>query len=162
MSTSTSAHCLLLFLLCLSLHACNARRLGGVEKKPENKLHLINKSTKEKGSDDNIPAVAKVKSFSSKAAPEVAKEQSTAETQSDNNINTMEPTHTIASDVSRKTKRSASGAVEHHPITADDDDNKSSFDSVSWRVPHKKRGVQKQPGFNLDYSPPKTHPPSHN
>lgn len=33
--------------------------------------------------------------------------------------------------------------------------------SVSWRVPHKKRG-EKQPGFNLDYSPPKTHPPSHN
>lgn len=33
--------------------------------------------------------------------------------------------------------------------------------SVSWRVPRKKRG-EKQPGFNLDYSPPKTHPPSHN
>ena len=33
--------------------------------------------------------------------------------------------------------------------------------SVSWRVPNKKRG-EKQPGFNLDYSPPKTHPPSHN
>ncbi|PQM40687.1 uncharacterized protein Pyn_02788 [Prunus yedoensis var. nudiflora] len=162
MATSTSAHCLLLFLLCLSLHACNARRLGAVDKKPENKLHLINKSTKEKGSNDNIPVVAKVKSFSSKEAPEVAKEQSTAETQSDNSINTKEPKQTKTSDVSRKTKRSASGAVEHHPTTADDVDNKSSFDSVSWRVPHKKRGVQKQPGFNLDYSPPKTHPPSHN
>ena len=34
--------------------------------------------------------------------------------------------------------------------------------SVSWRLPRKKRGIQKQPGFNLDYSPPKTHPPSHN
>ena len=38
---------------------------------------------------------------------------------------------------------------------------KKSRVSVSWRVPHKKRG-EKQPGFNLDYSPPKTHPPSHN
>ncbi|GMI99077.1 hypothetical protein HRI_003577000 [Hibiscus trionum] len=33
--------------------------------------------------------------------------------------------------------------------------------SVSWRVPHRKHG-EKHPGFNLDYSPPKTHPPSHN
>lgn len=31
----------------------------------------------------------------------------------------------------------------------------------SWRVPHKKSS-EKNPGFNLDYSPPKTHPPSHN
>jgi hypothetical protein len=28
-------------------------------------------------------------------------------------------------------------------------------------VPQKKRG-ERHPGFNLDYSPPKTHPPSHN
>lgn len=37
----------------------------------------------------------------------------------------------------------------------------SSSSSVSWRVPHKKNG-EKNPGFNVDYSPPKTHPPSHN
>ena len=36
-----------------------------------------------------------------------------------------------------------------------------SLVSVSWLVPRKKPG-QKNPGFNLDYSPPKTHPPSHN
>ncbi|XP_051144324.1 root meristem growth factor 10 [Andrographis paniculata] len=39
---------------------------------------------------------------------------------------------------------------------------KESVDSVvSWQVPHKKRGEQ-EPGFNLDYLPPKTHPPTHN
>jgi len=38
---------------------------------------------------------------------------------------------------------------------------KESLVSVSWRVPQKKRG-ERHPGFNLDYSPPKTHPPSHN
>ncbi|PKI71813.1 uncharacterized protein LOC116209083 [Punica granatum] len=32
---------------------------------------------------------------------------------------------------------------------------------VSWRVPRQKTS-EKHPGFNLDYSPPKTHPPSHN
>lgn len=37
-----------------------------------------------------------------------------------------------------------------------------SVDSVAWCVPHKKRGHQQQPGFNLDYAPPKTHPPVHN
>ncbi|XP_059654256.1 root meristem growth factor 10 [Cornus florida] len=36
-----------------------------------------------------------------------------------------------------------------------------SLASVSWRMPHKKHG-EPQPGFNLDYSPPKTHPPVHN
>ncbi|RYR72207.1 hypothetical protein Ahy_A02g006415 isoform A [Arachis hypogaea] len=34
--------------------------------------------------------------------------------------------------------------------------------SISWRVPHKKPSEKNNPGFNLDYSPPKTHPPSHN
>ncbi|THG09249.1 hypothetical protein TEA_024045 [Camellia sinensis var. sinensis] len=32
---------------------------------------------------------------------------------------------------------------------------------VSWHLPHKKQG-EPQPGFNLDYEPPKTHPPVHN
>ncbi|CAA0842689.1 Unknown protein [Striga hermonthica] len=32
---------------------------------------------------------------------------------------------------------------------------------VTWRVPHEKRG-EKEPGFNLDYLPPKTHPGIHN
>nr|XP_043620287.1 root meristem growth factor 10 [Erigeron canadensis] len=33
---------------------------------------------------------------------------------------------------------------------------------VTYRVPPKNKRVHQQPGFNLDYSPPKTHPPSHN
>ncbi|KAI9076160.1 hypothetical protein K1719_041858 [Acacia pycnantha] len=46
---------------------------------------------------------------------------------------------------------SLSGSLKFH----------ESFVSVTWRVPRKKKG-DKNPGFNLDYSPPKTHPPSHN
>ncbi|KAI7742063.1 hypothetical protein M8C21_030069 [Ambrosia artemisiifolia] len=34
--------------------------------------------------------------------------------------------------------------------------------SVSFKIPPKNKRVHQQPGFNLDYSPPKTHPPSHN
>ncbi|KAL6007861.1 hypothetical protein ACLOJK_033365 [Asimina triloba] len=47
------------------------------------------------------------------------------------------------------TRGVASGAV---PI--------ESFVTVTWRVPREKHA--EHPGFNLDYSPPKTHPPSHN
>ncbi|KAK9742775.1 hypothetical protein RND81_03G196500 [Saponaria officinalis] len=32
---------------------------------------------------------------------------------------------------------------------------------VTWRVPKEKKGVPNT-GFNLDYAPPKLHPPSHN
>jgi len=40
---------------------------------------------------------------------------------------------------------------------------KSHVSVSSLRVPHnKKKHSEKHPGFNLDYSPPKTHPPSHN
>lgn len=34
--------------------------------------------------------------------------------------------------------------------------------SVTWKLPKKKQGEKQQPGFNLDYAPPKVHPPHHN
>lgn len=34
--------------------------------------------------------------------------------------------------------------------------------SITFRVPMKHKQFHQQPSFNLDYSPPKTHPPSHN
>ncbi|KAI3495054.1 hypothetical protein L1887_37181 [Cichorium endivia] len=42
---------------------------------------------------------------------------------------------------------------QHHP---------KSHATVTFRVPPRNKRVHQQPGFNLDYSPPKTHPPSHN
>jgi len=40
---------------------------------------------------------------------------------------------------------------------------KSHVSVSSLRVPYnKKKHSEKHLGFNLDYSPPKTHPPSHN
>ncbi|KAK4755552.1 hypothetical protein SAY87_009309 [Trapa incisa] len=38
----------------------------------------------------------------------------------------------------------------------------ASLVSVGWRVPHKKPTTEEHPGLTSDYSPPKTHPPSHN
>ncbi|CAN6566427.1 hypothetical protein ACFX2I_040535 [Malus domestica] len=164
MSTST-AHYLLLYLLCLSFHACNARRLGAVHKEPDNKFHLINKSTKAQVSDHKIPAMSMMKSFSSKPSLDQGEKGESTVLQSDS-INNKEPKHTKTTDdlktIPKKIiKGSTSAPGADHPISTSKHD-KSSFVSVSWRVPRKKRGVQKQPGFNLDYSPPKTHPPSHN
>nr|XP_017226130.1 PREDICTED: uncharacterized protein LOC108202249 isoform X1 [Daucus carota subsp. sativus] len=34
--------------------------------------------------------------------------------------------------------------------------------SVPWRVPHNKIGEERPHEFNLDYDPPRTHPPIHN
>lgn len=54
-----------------------------------------------------------------------------------------------------KKVKTSSGSLKTH--------ESSSLVSVSnWRVPHHKKRGYKNPGFNLDYSPPKTHPPSHN
>ncbi|MBA0579111.1 hypothetical protein Gorai_021376 [Gossypium raimondii] len=51
--------------------------------------------------------------------------------------------------------------VDTQKLEDDVDVNHMSILSISWRVPHENRGG-KHPGFNLDYSPSKAHPPSHN
>lgn len=44
---------------------------------------------------------------------------------------------------------------------SDDHDLDQGVATVQWRVPHPKKG-EAVPGFNMDYLPPKTHPPVHN
>ncbi|KAL6581307.1 hypothetical protein OROMI_007230 [Orobanche minor] len=46
---------------------------------------------------------------------------------------------------------------DDHNLDGDDE----VVDSVRWRVPHRKKG-EPEPWFNLDYLPPKMHPPAHN
>ncbi|KAK6240026.1 hypothetical protein QUC31_005495 [Theobroma cacao] len=133
--------CFLLFLLCLSVHASSARRLGAVDnKRLEKKLHFSIKK--------NTSVVVQVKSTSSKELGSI-KEDSIEESHADDDTQKLD----AAADANHKDneREKTSGAVQT---------NKSNV-SVSWRVPHRKHG-EKNPGFNLDYSPPKTHPPSHN
>ncbi|XP_050387330.1 root meristem growth factor 10 [Argentina anserina] len=169
MSTCSGAHqCplyLFLLLLCLlSLHACSARRLAAVDdpKKSTKSLHFTNK-----GNDVNITGVPKVESFSSsKAVLEVTEgSEIKVDTEANSDDSTKEegPKQyytTAAPNVSSRKRKisssSLSGADQKTKMRSD------QHVSVSWRLPKKKRGIQKQPGFNLDYSPPKTHPPSHN
>ncbi|XVF33532.1 hypothetical protein REPUB_Repub17cG0176800 [Reevesia pubescens] len=121
------------------MHACCARRLGAVDNK-------------------NIKLEKKLLHFSIKAKStslkeiQSIKEESIEESHADDDTQKLED---IADQVKSKSlqneKEKAPGAVQAN----------KSLVSVSWRVPHRKRG-KKHPGFNLDYSPPKTHPPSHN
>ncbi|XVE74044.1 hypothetical protein DITRI_Ditri11bG0167400 [Diplodiscus trichospermus] len=147
--------CFLLFLLCLSLHACTARRLGAVDHKNklEKKLNFSIKNDMKNVFKKNSVVVLQATSSSSKELQYSTKEESIEESDhADDSGQRLED----AAEVNRKTveneKGKTSGAVHQT--------NKSVV-SVSWRVPHRKHG-EKHPGFNLDYSPPKTHPPSHN
>lgn len=124
------------------------------------------------GTDVNIAGVPKVKSFSSsKPVLEVTEgSEITVETEADSDDSTTEErpkqyhtkadfnTKNIVSSRKRKGSTSSSNAADDQKTTT----RSGQQVSVSWRVPRKKRGIQKQPGFNLDYSPPKTHPPHHN
>ncbi|PON82964.1 Transmembrane protein [Trema orientale] len=148
---SITCSCLLLFfLLCLSLHACNGRRLGAVlDKVPEETFRQFSSENREgyyKSSVDDI-----------RVQPKVMKSSSSMEAQTSH-----DKTRYDLKDMTRKTlKERSEDEGKGKGWDAVRTSTKSSVVSVSWRVPHKKRG-EKQPGFNLDYSPPKTHPPSHN
>ncbi|KAL6569356.1 hypothetical protein OROMI_013870 [Orobanche minor] len=50
-------------------------------------------------------------------------------------------------------------SIKKSSDTSKDDE---SLSYVSWKVPHKKRGGEQETEFDLDYLPPRTHPPSHN
>lgn len=56
-------------------------------------------------------------------------------------------------------KKTSSPINNYKPVETEAN---SSHGDVSWKLPQKKRSGEKQPGFNLDYAPPKTNPPSHN
>ncbi|KAK7349679.1 hypothetical protein VNO77_07243 [Canavalia gladiata] len=134
-SMSTTSY-LLLFFLCLSLHACNARHLSLLDKKLQEKSHFSVKSDDKNGFD---------------SSPKKLNEGD----------NKME-TRLVADSEKPKNRRS----INHKVLKAKGKASGSlvqtdSLVSVSWHVPHKKSS-HKHPGFNLDYSPPKTHPPHHN
>ncbi|KAF5744297.1 hypothetical protein HS088_TW08G00897 [Tripterygium wilfordii] len=132
---------LLVLLLSLSLHVCCARKLGPLNnKKLEKKSYAssnINKNEDvEKGFDYKISPTSKMETFSSNDYDDEVK----ATKLSDNHEEIMKEPYS--------------------KLLKDQDDEKRSSSS-SWRVPHQ-RSRDKLPGFNVDYSPPKTHPPSHN
>ncbi|XP_062087089.1 root meristem growth factor 10 [Humulus lupulus] len=146
---SVTCSCILvLFLLCLALHACNARTLLGdvYDKKksdekfdPHHYQHFLTEGHHGENTEPNE------KSTSLNMEAQISTDSST---KTQYNKDVMER----PKELMKKGKGDLNGV---RTSTTESDV------SVSWRVPHEKRG-EKQPGFNLDYSPPKTHPPSHN
>ncbi|CAI8583580.1 unnamed protein product [Vicia faba] len=139
MSSSTTYFFLL--FLCFSLHACNAgrRNLDSLDKKMEKKLNFSLKIIDKNGFDSSPMKVTK----------------------GDNKMKTNELVGDSEKSKNRKSTNrrmlKGVGKVSAHGLQT-----KSHVSVSSWRVPHKKKHSEKHPGFNLDYSPPKTHPPSHN
>ncbi|OIV89515.1 hypothetical protein TanjilG_20326 [Lupinus angustifolius] len=125
----------LLFFLCISLHTCNSRYLSTQDKKHEKKSHFPIKNEENNGVD-----------FSQKQL-RVMSEGNKMET----GLVAQKPKKV------RRTKHKVHKAMRKDPGAL----KSESLVSVSWRMPHKKPS-DKNPGFNLDYAPPKTHPPSHN
>ncbi|XAR54148.1 hypothetical protein NMG60_11029163 [Bertholletia excelsa] len=125
---------LLLFLLCLPLHACNARPLGVIGDKLE-KRFLLPKND-EKLSPVKIPVALKPSSSSRVVGGDLKLIGSKAKK--------------LKAPEAKKPKdheTKISGASQTYELPS----------SVSWNMPHGKRG-EEHPGFDLDYLPPRTHP----
>ncbi|CAA3032728.1 Hypothetical predicted protein [Olea europaea subsp. europaea] len=124
---------LVLVLLCFSLNGCNARSFGVINKEPT-KRFLFSTKNDDKFNPASVSIESDMKSSSTAPKDEKALKEKKVE---EYNFKT-----------STKKRVIVSGDTQ-------------TDQSVSRRMPHKKIG-QKDPGCNLDYLPPKTHPPVHN
>ncbi|CAI9769369.1 unnamed protein product [Fraxinus pennsylvanica] len=126
---------LVLVLLCFSFHGCYARSFGVMNEEPTKRFLF---STKNDEKFNFNPTRVSVGSDTKSSSTTPIDEKALKEKKVDeHNFKT-----------STKKRVIVPGDTE-------------TDQSASWRMPHKKSG-QKDPGFNLDYLPPKTHPPVHN
>ncbi|KAL2511464.1 Uncharacterized protein Adt_17064 [Abeliophyllum distichum] len=139
MSIISSIVLVLLSLLFFSFHGCRARSFGVFNKEPVEGFH----SSIKKNEATSLVWVS--------IQPDTNSSESNRPKATKIKSKNMSPENPVVPH-SRKSlhKVQVLGTVQTEPAV-----------SVSWRVPHKKRG-EEEPGFNLDYLPPKTHPPSHN
>ncbi|GAA0152980.1 hypothetical protein LIER_43201 [Lithospermum erythrorhizon] len=145
---ATLCNDLVIFLLFLSLHhACNARKLGVVMNKelsesgllPANKV--LDPSTSHWSNEVDL-----TRKLIHKGTMKVQDDQYQRSRIENNKSSSIEgalvKTHMGSSSSSTGSQR-------------------ETLVSVPWKLPHKKKG-KRQPWIDLDYSPPKTHPPVHN
>ncbi|XVF79845.1 hypothetical protein PTKIN_Ptkin15bG0022700 [Pterospermum kingtungense] len=132
---SITSYFLLIFFLCLSLHACShAHRLGALDNK--NKLEMkLHSSIKTNAFKKNMSVVEELRSI---------KEESMEGSHADDDVTDQKQEDAEVNHKAADDKERTSGAVQR---------NMSDIVSVSWRVPYGKHG-EKHPGFNLDYSSP--------
>ncbi|KAL1331267.1 hypothetical protein HN51_048537 [Arachis hypogaea] len=143
--SSIITYLLLLIFLFISLHACNARHLSTLDKKKmEKKPHF---SFKISSGDDEKKVLG--------SNPKQVNEEG------GNDNKKVKTNRLVSSDHRRRSTKNQRVLKTKGKGAIKTTNSLVSSSSISWRVPHKKPS-EKNPGFNLDYSPPKTHPPSHN
>ncbi|KAK6142950.1 hypothetical protein DH2020_023298 [Rehmannia glutinosa] len=127
-----------LVLLCYSLHACNARSFGVVHK--DSAKDQFQFSTGKKNEQKLNPSSVSVK-------PD--RKYSVADAPGEANME-------------NRFKPEKANSEYNEPGKHFQDGIKGSVSRKSWKVGHRKRSGNQEAGFNLDYLPPRTHPPVHN
>ncbi|KAG8391621.1 hypothetical protein BUALT_Bualt01G0206400 [Buddleja alternifolia] len=127
-------YCVVVAFLCFSFHPCNARSFGVIHKELEEEFQNSISKKNERLNQVRVSEQPDMKSAMPNASTSAK----------------------IGSKFGEKSVKRESNEPGKHIDQAKGDQVK-----VSWRVPHKRKGEQ-EPGFNLDYLPPKTHPPVHN
>ncbi|KAL3516957.1 hypothetical protein ACH5RR_023859 [Cinchona calisaya] len=144
---------LVILLLSIAICSCNARPIGVINKDNDSakSFHLSSKN-EEKSSLARI-SISSTDEKPSKANKYAEPAQGDQSPLMENGVHK-----------NNKGTRTQQKLVEKKHDQVKDDDHVAQNESlakVSWKLPHRKRGEQ-QPGFNLDYAPPKIHPPVHN
>ncbi|CAI9786018.1 unnamed protein product [Fraxinus pennsylvanica] len=142
MSTISSL-VLVLFLLFFPFHGCRARSIGVFNNEPVEVFLSSSKNNKASG-------LVRVSIQPDSKASEATKPESKNHEEKIDDDKMSPATSVVAPNRKSLQKVEVLDTVETEPAV-----------SVSWRVPHKKRG-EEEPWFNLDYLPPKTHPPHNN
>ncbi|KAL0347680.1 UNVERIFIED_CONTAM: hypothetical protein Scaly_1784000 [Sesamum calycinum] len=137
---------LLLLILCFSFHACNARILRAA---------VSSDLTKE------------FQCSSSKKNEEKLNPGSSSSTKPDGKNLVRDAPRRVLMEVDKMNGGYDHAAGNRHfkgksdRVKGSEGGESESLSSVSRRAAHRKSGG-KEPGFNLDYLPPRTHPPVHN
>nr|DAD18544.1 TPA_asm: hypothetical protein HUJ06_020007 [Nelumbo nucifera] len=125
-------------IICFTVHACKARHFQVVDKESDAQDHLSGKDLRA-GQQVKVP---ENKSHHSGGGASCSSYQRRPK---------QDPDHqALINNVNGKPGKASGGA------------RNNSLVSVSWRVPHHYQKHGKHPGFDIDYTPPKTRPPSHN
>ncbi|KAH7849391.1 hypothetical protein Vadar_017163 [Vaccinium darrowii] len=186
---------LLVFLLCISLHASNARRLGAISRKepaenfllPNEAVHLKEYPVHEARVPRRVDSDEKVSHYKATGTAKLKPSSISMQTRVDDKNDDHKPMSPEAKDRKKHKEIASPPRPAQSPLRVDDknDDHKAKnpeakdmkkhkeiasppklaeppLSETTWLLPPGIPPGQNQPGFNLDYAPPETHPPVNN
>ncbi|KAJ4950008.1 hypothetical protein NE237_026840 [Protea cynaroides] len=140
---SVMSSLLLFTFLCLTVYACNARRLSIMDKESSRQVQRPGQDMEKVDIFDRTSSIPLEVKLS--MSEEV---QTRGQGLADANTQKLKDTQGLPKGVEKRTATiSGFGQIE-------------SLVSVSWKVPREK--YREHPALNMDYSPPETSPPIHN